>query len=69
VSFSTWHEFLYMGGHYLYVWSSYGIGVVGIVITLVRPLLARRRFFAEQAQRLRREPNSAEVAPDASRSS
>ena len=69
MSFSTWHDFLYMGGHYLYVWSAYGIGVVGIVITLVRPLLARRRFFAEQAQRLRREPHSAEVDPDASRSS
>ena len=69
MSFATWHDFLYMGGHYLYVWSAYGIGVVGIVITLVRPLLARRRFFAEQAQRLRREPNSAEADPDASRSS
>lgn len=69
MSFSTWHDFLYMGGHYLYVWSAYGIGVVGIVVTLARPLLARRRFYAEQAQRLRRETHSAEAGPNASRSS
>jgi heme exporter protein D len=51
------------------VWSAYGIGVVGIVVTLARPLLARRRFYAEQAQRLRRETHSAEAGPNASRSS
>ena len=55
MSFDSWHDFLYMGGHYPFVWSAYGIGVIGIVITLVRPLRARRRFFAEQSQRLRRQ--------------
>ena len=55
MSFASWQEFLYMGGHYPFVWSAYGIGVIGIVITLVRPLRARRRFFAEQSQRLRRQ--------------
>jgi len=68
VNFANWHDFLYMGGHYLFVWSAYGIGVVGIVITLARPLRARRRFFADQAQRLRRQSLGAERA-DASRSS
>jgi heme exporter protein D len=58
VSFDSWQDFLYMGGHYPFVWSSYAIGVLGIVITLVRPLRARRRFFAEQAQQLRRQSNS-----------
>jgi heme exporter protein D len=68
VSFANWHDFLYMGGHYPFVWSAYGIGAVGIAITLARPLRARRRFFAEQAQRLRRQPVGAENT-DASRSS
>jgi heme exporter protein D len=58
VSFDSWQDFLYMGGHYPFVWSSYAIGVLGIVITLVRPLRARRRFFSEQAQQLRRQSNS-----------
>jgi heme exporter protein D len=68
VSFASWHDFLYMGGHYAFVWSAYGIGVVGIALILVRPLRARRRFFAEQAQRLRRESRTANGDHDASRS-
>ena len=68
MSFASWHDFLYMGGHYLYVWSAYGIGVVGIAITLTRPLRARRRFFAQQTQRVRRQSISSEEV-DASRSS
>lgn len=68
MNFASWHDFLYMGGHYLFVWSAYGIGVLGIIVTLMRPLRARRRFFAEQSQRLRRQSSSTESA-DASRSS
>ena len=68
MNFATWHDFWYMGGHYLYVWSAYGVGVVGIAVTLARPLLARRRFFGEQAQRLRRESSATEARIDASRS-
>ncbi len=60
MNFESWHDFWYMGGHYLYVWSAYAIGAVGIAVTLARPLLARRRFFREQAQRLRRESSVAE---------
>ena len=67
MSFTSWHDFLYMGGHYLFVWSSYGIGVLAVVFTLMRPLRARRRYFAEQSQRLRRQSSSSESA-DASRS-
>ena len=55
MSFDNLHDFLYMGGHYAFVWSAYGSGVVGIVLILVRPLRARRKFFAEQAQRLARQ--------------
>ena len=55
MSFESFHDFLYMGGHYAFVWSAYGIGVVGIAVILLRPLRERRRFFAEHAQRLRRQ--------------
>jgi len=50
VSFTSWHDFLYMGGHYLYVWSAYGIGVAGLVVCLVRPLHARRRVPQSRAR-------------------
>jgi heme exporter protein D len=68
VSFETFHDFLYMGGHYAFVWSAYGIGAVGIAFILMRPLLARRRFFAEHAQRLRRQSPTANGEHDASHS-
>lgn len=68
MSFTSWHDFLYMGGHYLYVWSAYGIGVFGLFVALVRPLHARRRFFRQQSQRLRRQSTQVEGA-DASRTS
>jgi heme exporter protein D len=67
VSFSNWHDFLYMGGHYPFVWSAYAVGVAGVAILLARPLLARRRFFAEHGAHLRRQSASAEGASDASR--
>ena len=67
MSFESWHDFLYMGGHYAFVWSAYGIGVVGIAFILLRPLNARRRFFAEQAQRLRRQAGAESGEYDASR--
>ncbi len=60
MNFSNWHDFLYMGGHYLYVWSAYGVGVTGIAIVLARPLRARRRFFAEQTRRQRRSERDSE---------
>ena len=44
-----------MGGHGLYVWLSYGLGVAVILINLVLPWLQRNRLLAEQKRRLRRE--------------
>ena len=54
MNFGSWHDFFYMGGHYLYVWLSYAIGVGGIVWSLLRPLAARRRFFRIERQQARR---------------
>ena len=55
MSFSSFSEFLAMGGHGLYVWLSYGLGVAVILINLVVPWLQRNRLLAEQKRRLRRE--------------
>jgi heme exporter protein D len=44
-----------MGGHGLYVWLSYGLGVVLIAANLILPKLSRNRLLAEQKRRLRRE--------------
>ncbi|WP_417582749.1 heme exporter protein CcmD [Nitrincola sp.] len=58
MSFSSFSEFLAMGGHGLYVWLSYGLGVAVILMNLVLPWLQRNRLLAEQKRRLRREENA-----------
>jgi heme exporter protein D len=58
LSFESFAEFIDMGGHGLYVWLSYAIALVVIVINIVNPLMHKRHIFTEQARRLRREKQS-----------
>jgi len=66
VSFESFSDFLYMGGHALYVWVSYALGVVVIVANVVAPLRARRRFFTVEAERTRRTRPRGSEESDAS---
>jgi heme exporter protein D len=62
VSFSTFADFVAMGGHALYVWTSYALGAVVIGASIIGPVRARRRFFAVEAERLKRADSSRRVA-------
>ncbi|MCG4453664.1 heme exporter protein CcmD [Pseudomonas sp. MMS21-TM103] len=55
MSFNSFAEFLAMGTHGAYVWSSFGISVAVLALNIVLPLLARRRYLQDEARRLRRE--------------
>ncbi len=55
IQFSSWQEFLAMGGHAPYVWTAYGVTLAVILYILCAPVLAQRRFVREQRQRLLRE--------------
>ncbi|WP_322978239.1 heme exporter protein CcmD [Pseudomonas sp. C11] len=55
MSFSSFAEFLAMGTHGVYVWSAYGISLVVLLLNVVLPILARRRYLQDEARRLRRE--------------
>ncbi len=55
MSFSSFSEFLAMGTHGVYVWSAYGISLVVLLLNVVLPILARRRYLQDEARRLRRE--------------
>jgi heme exporter protein D len=57
VSFDSFSEFLSMGGHGLYVWLSYALGLILILINLVGPLRAGKRLQAQLTRRLLREKN------------
>ncbi len=55
MSFNSFAEFLAMGNHGVYVWSSYGISLAILLLNVVLPLMTRQRYFKNEARRLRRE--------------
>ena len=55
MNFASFSDFVAMGNHGLYVWTSYGISLAVILLNVAQPLLARRRYLQEEARRLRRE--------------
>jgi len=60
--FQSLAEFFAMGGHALYVWSSYGVFALMIVFNIVQPILANRKIFQQLKARLAREENMAATA-------
>lgn len=57
MTFHSIGEFLAMGHHGPYVWSAYGITALVLIINIVMPRLAHRRYLQSEARRLRREIN------------
>lgn len=55
MSFASFADFLAMGNHGAYVWSAYGICLAVLVLNVVLPLQARRRYLQDEARRMRRE--------------
>ena len=55
MNFESFADFLAMGKHGLYVWTSYGISLAVLALNVVLPILARRRYLQDEARRLRRE--------------
>lgn len=53
--FESFAAFLAMGKHGAYVWSAYGISVAVLLLNVLLPVLARRRYLKDEARRLRRE--------------
>ncbi len=55
MSFASFADFLAMGNHGPYVWSAYGICLVVLVLNVLLPLRAKRRYLQDEARRMRRE--------------
>lgn len=55
MNFSSFADFIAMGNHGVYVWTSYGISLAVLILNVVLPVLARRRYLQNEARRLRRE--------------
>ena len=48
------NEFLHMGGYAVYVWSSYGIALVVLVLNVLLPIWQRKKRLADIARTVRR---------------
>ena len=50
----TLNEFLHMGGYAFYVWTSYGIVLLVLLINIIAPFRQRRKLLNEIARKARR---------------
>ena len=51
----TLNEFFHMGGYGFYVWSSYAISLVVLLINVIQPARQRRKLLSDIARKVRRE--------------
>lgn len=51
-------EFFAMGGYAFYVWTSYGLTFVLLLIGVIKPLLANKQILRNLELKRRREQNS-----------
>jgi len=64
MSFDSFNAFLQMGGHGLYVWLSYGMGLIILLMAGVSPMREKKRVFRQLAQQLKRQQNRQEGTQD-----
>lgn len=55
MSFDSFSDFLAMGGHALYVWSCFALGLIVLLGNVIAPMIERKKIIAEQLRRIRRE--------------
>lgn len=53
--FESFSDFIHMGGHGIYVWLCYLLGLVVIAGNLIGPVLKRKSLTKNLIRRLRRE--------------
>jgi heme exporter protein D len=58
MAFDSWADFLTMGKHGVYVWSSYGLTFVVIAALLWQARQQRRQFLQDYQQQMKREAQS-----------
>jgi len=51
----SWSEFFAMGGYAFFVWTSYGIALLVVVLNIVMPVLHRKKVINRVKRAIRRE--------------
>lgn len=55
MQFTDIDAFINMGGHGLYVWLSYGVGLLVFITAFMSPVLKKKRIIKELSQLQRRQ--------------
>ena len=51
----NWVEFFDMGGYARYVWPSYGLALVLVIVNVVSPIMQRKRIIERVRRAIKRE--------------
>jgi len=55
MQFDTWLNFIHMGGHGFYVWLSFGISILVLLINIVSPWLSLKNTLQSLARKFQHE--------------
>ena len=53
--FTSVSDFLYMGGHGLYVWLAYAAGAIVLIYNIAEPAMQKKAVLKKLAQQIKRE--------------
>lgn len=56
-----WQQFFHMGGYAFYVWTSYSLAFVILLINLILPLMCQRNLFKVLARKARRTSHDSQT--------
>ena len=51
----SWSEFFDMGGYAFYVWTSYGLTLLMLVVNIISPMLERKKVIARVKRAIKRD--------------
>lgn len=63
MAFDSWHDFLLMGGHGVYVWSAYAMTLIVMLWLIIAPLLRQRQLLRDIAAQERRRSVGSTTTP------
>jgi len=55
MAFSSFSDFIAMGGYGFYVWLAYGVSLFSVLILILSTVQKRKKIFKQVEQRLQRE--------------
>ena len=53
--FTSWSDFIAMGGYSFYVWLAYGVSLISVIFLVINTVSKRKKIFNQVEQRLLRE--------------